>query len=174
MVNLQRICIVKICEIFKIVEQDFFFVLKAANWTLDWKIVLKFSLFFLTHSLPMHPSSNRCKHQKTVSENLKPFFFCASTFWIYHNLPIYTCPWYGSNCSVIVNSLVFSLQIAQHHQKWLILAFIHGLTSSKRFCLRRFSSFFRYLQPHDKHRTDSLFYPLFYTCNDGLAYVNQW
>ena len=31
MVNLQRICIVKICEIFKIVEQDFFFVLKAAN-----------------------------------------------------------------------------------------------------------------------------------------------
>ena len=78
MVNLQSSCMIKIWEIFQIVASR---------------------LFSLTSLSKVVKAVDRTLKNGFVALSFFCFFFCAGTFWIYHNLPIYVCQWYGTKCS---------------------------------------------------------------------------
>ena len=79
--------------------------------------------------------------------------------------------WYKMLSHFSLSSLAYPLEVGPHRKKWLIMAFIHSFSSSKRFCLHRFTNSFLIFLP--TCQTSKWWFILpFYACNDGLASVS--
>lgn len=121
MVSLQSTFTVKICETLQIVERLFSLttlwkVIKVADQT--FKNGFSSSIFFINFL---------CWHCLNIFQS---FYLCLSVIW------------YKILSHFSLSSSVFPLQLVHLHWKELIMAFILGFSSSKRFCLHRVASFF--------------------------------
>ena len=114
---------VKTYEICQIVEQTFFFdypfqIRKSCRSNLFW-MFLKLFLFFFVNFL--------CWHFLNISQYSH---WRLSLIW--HKM--------------LSHFLLFQMQFVEHQQKWLIMAFFHGFSSWKCFCLHSFASFLNILR----------------------------
>ena len=136
-------------------------------------MVLKFSVFLLTNSLPMHPFSNPCKHQKTLTENLKPYLLRWHFLNISQSSHLYLST---IGFKMLSHCKFFSVLIADWAAppEMIDTGFYTWLELLKVLLFAQLSKLFLYLLSRDKHETESLIYPSLYACNDRPAYVSQW